>query len=59
MSPMGRRIFERYCGALLASGLLLAGCVSAQTYDALQKDYQQLQTELAGDQAEITQLRGS
>ena len=55
---MDRKMNRRCAMASLAAGLLLVGCVSAQTYDALQKDYQQLQTELAGDQAEITQLHG-
>jgi chemotaxis protein MotB len=43
--------------SIIAVGLLTA-CVPAQTYDALEKDYQQLQAQLTGDQAEITKLQG-
>ena len=55
---MDRTMNRRCAMASLTAALLLVGCVSAQSYDALQKDYQQLQAELAGDQAEITQLQG-
>ena len=42
--------------------LLIAACVPAQQYDALEQTYQQLKTqlsaEIAADQAEITKLQG-
>jgi len=44
--------------ASLAAALLPVGCVSLLTYDALQKDHQQLQTELPGDPTEITRSQG-
>ncbi|HVZ10234.1 OmpA family protein [Rhodopila sp.] len=49
------------CCAIL--GVILAGCVSAQKYDALENDYnqlsQQLSGEIASDQVRITRLQGA
>jgi chemotaxis protein MotB len=42
--------------------LILSACVSAQKYDALEQDYQQMKTQMSAevnaDQVEITKLQG-
>lgn len=58
---MGRRQFG-FAGFAMVSGLMLSACVPVQQYNALQAKYQQLQqqmnTEIAADQAQITLLQG-
>ncbi len=49
--------------APLLAGLLLAGCVSSQKYDALEQDYQQLNqrmsAEVGANQMQISRLQGA
>jgi chemotaxis protein MotB len=59
-------MFPRYRSALVLASVLwglLAGCVSQQKYDALQKDYDELNQRLSGEiarhQVHITRLQGA
>jgi len=55
---MKDRLNRRSILAPLAIAALLGGCVSAQTYDALNAKYQQLLSSYSADQAEIQLLQG-
>jgi chemotaxis protein MotB len=52
------QVKQRIFLAPLLGLALLAACVPAQQYNALEQDYQQLKQQLTGDQAEITKLQG-
>jgi chemotaxis protein MotB len=55
---MKKPIDKLLIAGALASLLLLSGCVTENKYNALEQEYQQLQSQFSADQAQIVLLDG-